>query len=126
MGQVLLRLFVLQFSMAVAAGHLGSLRKLPGRSHAWFVVRAILYPFSPILELLWDAVRLSRDRKQRPGNGALYVLNCIAGAPAVYQSTVICPLIQVDEHNAYLRAEIELERYSWKWVGRFVLLIAGF
>jgi hypothetical protein len=44
MGQVLLKLFVLQFSIALAAGHLGSLRKLEGLDHAFFVILTILYP----------------------------------------------------------------------------------
>jgi hypothetical protein len=122
-GQVRLKLFILQFSIAVAAGHLGSLRKLSGDNHVWLVVRSIICPFSPFLELIFDLVLVICDRKQRPCHGALYFLNCIVGAPAVDPSNVHVSLIQVRKRDGWVRAKFEWERYTWKWLGRFVLLI---
>jgi len=63
------------------------------------------------------------DRKQRSAHGARYFLSCIVGAPAVDSSKIHVPLIQVRKRHGLVRAEFEPEKYTWKWVGRFVLLI---
>jgi hypothetical protein len=114
--QVLLKLFVLQFSVAVAAGHLGSLRKLEGPDHALFVVRTILYLFTPFVDLLVNAGTILFDRIQRPGHGALYVLHCIVDAPAIaWKADFGTPLIGIsEERHGSFRWEIDRDRFTWK------------
>jgi len=84
-----------------------------------------LYPFTPFVDLLLNAVTILFDRIQRPGHGALYVLHCIVDAPAIaLEDDFWTPLIGIsEERHGSFRLEIDRDRFTWKWGGRFILLV---
>jgi hypothetical protein len=121
---VLFHLFILQFSISTAAGHLGTLRKSSGAAHCWFVVLSIVVPLVPLVDTLRFVLFTVRNRQHVWGNGLLYFLNCISGASFLHQEfgTPI-PL-------ALASKPVELNedrpRLSWKLIGRTIVLLATF
>ena len=126
-SEILLKLFILQLSTAIAVGHLGSLQQLSATEHCVSVVGTILYPIVPVMDVFWESVLPGTiDYRKNFLKGSLgYKLGCIAGAIARSHEDG-----NQDENRRVIRVppamvrRIGIKYMDWKWVGRLVVLLA--
>jgi hypothetical protein len=124
-SSVLFHLFILQFSVTAAVGHLGSLRKFDTTTHVWFVVFSILFPLWPCLDTLRLLLLTLWHWNHLSIHGLLYLLNCIAGAsisPRSNEDESIALVILVDS-PVHVNQNRE-DPFSWKFLGRISVLLA--
>src|SRR5271163_603967 len=125
---VLLHLFALQIGVSIAAGHVGSLRKVIVPMHVLFVLSSILFPATAFIETIGIVVVTLRNYKSLSTNGVVYLLACAAGAVIKVpysEGEIVIPL-------RVLRSSIiepvplpPNKSVPWKLVGRVVVLLVG-